>query len=234
MSNEWEKLKEIIITRKITRESMDKFLKKHATKTKTLDVGCGNSRYSRYFPNNVGFDIMKSRNVDVVGDVHSLSFKNDSFDVVLATEVLEHLIEPQQAINEMKRVLKDRGKLILTTRFIFPLHDTPHDYYRYTKYGLKYLLREWEITEMEEETDTIECIAVLIQRIAFQCNILYFKPFKPIFHLAAHFIKHFGFIITKEYGVVHKNIPEKNIMTSGYYVVAIKINGDAHTNKKNN
>lgn len=232
MSNEWEKLKEIVISRKITRERMDKFLKRHSARTKTLDVGCGNSRYSRYFPNNIGFDIIESRKVDVVGDVHSLPFKNDSFDAVLATEVLEHLIEPQHAINEMKRVLKGGGKLILTTRFIFPLHDTPHDYYRYTKYGLKYLLRDWEIIEMEEETDTIGCIAVLIQRIAFQCNILYFKPFKALFHLVAHLIKHFGFIITKEYGVVYKNIPEKNIMTSGYYVVAIKTNGVTDTNKK--
>ena len=54
---------------------------------------------------------MKSRKVDVVGDAHSLPFKNDSFDVVLATEVLEHLKEPQRALNEMKRVLKDGGKL---------------------------------------------------------------------------------------------------------------------------
>jgi len=205
---------------------MDKFLKNHTTKTKTLDVGCGNSRYSRYFPETVGFDITKSQNVDVVGDADLLPFKDKTFGVVLATELLEHLKEPQRALNEMKRVLWEGGKLILTTRFIFPLHDTPHDYYRYTKYGLKYLLREWGILEIKEETDTLGCIAVLIQRIAFQCDILYFKPFKNLFHIISHIIKHFGFIITKEYGVVHKNILEKNIMTSGYYVVAVKGRGD--------
>lgn len=122
----------------------------------------------------------------------------------------------------MRRVVKKRGKLILSTRFLFPLHDTPSDYFRYTKYGLRYLLRDWDVVQITEETNTIETLAVLLQRIAFQCDILHFKPLKGLFHLIAHLSKHLGFIITREYGVYYENVPEQKVMTSGYYVVAAK------------
>lgn len=167
-----------MLAEKITREKLDYFIRKYATKKKTLDIGCGNSPYSKYFPKRVGVDIEKSKNADILGDAHALPFKDKTFNFVLATELLEHTKDPQKVINEIWRVLKPNGKLILTTRFIFPLHDTPNDYYRYTKYGLKQLLREWYISEIKEETDTIGTIAVLFQRIAIQCNILHFRPLK--------------------------------------------------------
>lgn len=210
-----------MLTRKITRGRLNEFLNIHATDKKTLDIGCGGSPYAGYFPNRVAIDISKSRSTELLADAHSLPFRDASFDVILCTEVLEHLKEPQRAIEEMERVLIDGGKLILTTRFIFPLHDTPDDYYRFTKYGLRYLLRNWKITEMREETDTVGSIAVLLQRMGFQC-VFRFKLFNYIFHALAHLLKHLNFIIKKEYGVFYEKVPESNIMTSGYYVIAEK------------
>ena len=209
-----------LLTKKITRENLDCFIKKHTTNKKTLDLGCGTSPYSKYFPNRVGMDLKKSQDINLVGDAHRLPFKEEIFDIVLATEVLEHLKNPQIAINEMGRVLKHNGKLIITTRFIFPLHDTPNDYYRYTKYGLKHLLRKWNVVEIKEETDTMGAVSVLFQRIAIQCDILHFKLMNFFFHIIAQLMKHFSFIIKGEYGA--KNLPESNIMTSGYYVIAFK------------
>jgi len=217
------------VTRKITRDNLDSFLKNHVTNDKTLDIGSGSSLHADYFPNSLGLDIARSRNPDIIGDAHSLPFRDGSFDCILCTEVLEHLREPQKAINEMRRVLRDGGKLILTTRFIFPLHDTPDDFYRFTKYGLRYLLRDWDIIEIREETDTIGSIAVLIQRMALQCR--FFLPRSDLFlHVIAHITKRFGFIIKKEYGVFYEHIPEEKIMTSGYYVVALKT-GEADQGK---
>ena len=128
-----------IFARKISRERLEPFIRKNLTDEKTLDLGCGNSPYSKYFPNRIGCDIERSKNVDIVGDAHELPIKDNVFHSVLATEVLEHVKNPQKVIDEVRRVLKPNGKLILTTRFIFPLHDTPNGYYRYTKYGLGYL-----------------------------------------------------------------------------------------------
>lgn len=215
-------LLKIGLTSKITRPRMEKFIKVHQDHGLTLDIGCGYAAYQKYFPNRVGFDIQPGLKVDVVGDAHNLPFEDEKFDNILCTEVLEHLHSPEVAISEMRRVLKRGGKLILTTRFIFPLHDVPNDYYRFTKYGLRHLLREWEILELKEETNTIGGIAVLLQRIGYQCEVLHLKPFKIFFFVLSKLILPFSFIITKEFGDISKKHSEKNIITSGYYIVCKK------------
>jgi len=215
-------LEKIGLTSKITRQELEKFVKAQRDFGLTLDIGCGHAFYREYFPNRIGFDIQPGPRVDVVGDAHKLPFEDEKFDNILCTEVLEHLHSPHIAISEMRRVLKKRGKLILTTRFIFPLHDIPHDYYRFTKYGLKYLFQDWEILELKEETTTLVSIAVLLQRIGYQCEILNFKPLKLLLFILAKLIQPFSFIISKEFGDISKKTQEKNIMTSGYYLVCKK------------
>ena len=216
-------LKKIGLTSKITRQKLELFIQKHKSNGLTLDIGCSNSPYVKYFPNLIGLDIQNGPKVDVVADVHKLPFEDEKFDNILCTEVLEHLHSPHLAISEMKRVLKPGGKLILSTRFIFPLHDVPNDYYRYTKYGLRYLLKDWQIIELKEEANTLTTLAVLFQRIGYQCEILGFRPLKLLFFLNAKIISWFSFIITKEYGDIRKEQLETNIITSGYYLVARKI-----------
>lgn len=128
-------------TKRETRKSIQKFLEGYSSKLKTLDVGCGKRWYASLFPNSVGFDIKPGRYVQIVGDVHKMPFKDGEFNIVLATEVLEHCKDPLTALKEMNRVLKDKGRLLLTTRFVFPYHDPP-DYFRFTKDGLHHLLVE--------------------------------------------------------------------------------------------
>jgi hypothetical protein len=55
---------------------------------------------------------------------------------------MEHLSEPLLFLKECRRVLCKNGNVILSTPFIWGIHEAPHDYYRYTEYGLKYLLNE--------------------------------------------------------------------------------------------
>ncbi|MBU1255488.1 class I SAM-dependent methyltransferase [Patescibacteria group bacterium] len=216
-------LKKIGLTSKITRQKLELFIQKYKSDGLTLDIGCSNSPYIKYFPNRVGLDIQDGPNVDIVADIHKLPFEDEKFDNILCTEVLEHLHSPHIAIAEMKRVLKPGGKLILSTRFIFPLHEVPNDYYRYTKYGLKYLFKDWQIIELKEEANTLTTLAVLLQRIGYQCEILGFRPFKILFFIKAKIISWFSFLITKEYGDIRKKQPETNIMASGYYLVSQKI-----------
>lgn len=209
----------------MTRERLDPFIAAQASSVRTLDIGCSNSPYADLFPNRVGFDIEAGEGVDVIGDAHSLPFKDGEFEQVLCTEVLEHLHTPQKAIDEISRVLKPGGKLILTTRFLFPLHDVPGDYFRYTKYGLLHLFREWEILMLEEETTTMGTFSILLQRIAFQSEVRGGKFTKMILLVLARLVYTAQWLIKKEYGTHNRSVlrEEKSIMTSGYYFVGRKL-----------
>ncbi|MBU3926059.1 class I SAM-dependent methyltransferase [Patescibacteria group bacterium] len=208
---------------KMGRKDFDIYLEKYSSSEKTLDIGCGGSPYKKFFPNRTAVDIINHKDVDVVADVHNLSmFKDAEFENVLCTEALEHFYNPFLAISEIKRVLKKNGILILTTRFIFPLHEVPNDYFRFTEYGLKYLLKDFEIMELKNDGNTIETLGILFQRIGYQCDTLWLKPFKVFWFITAKLINIFSFVLTKQYGEINqKNIIE-NIMTSGYYIVAKK------------
>ena len=152
---------------KLTRITLDRFIAAHATRGRTLDVGAQAGPYAVHFPNRVALDLRRGPGVQLVGDAQLLGIGAATFDVVLCTEVLEHLPEPQKAIDEFERVLKPGGTLLLTTRFIFPIHDAPHDYFRYTKYGLRHLLRRFDDLRIDEETDAVGTLAVLVQRRIF-------------------------------------------------------------------
>lgn len=208
---------------KISRRHMTPFIKSHASPLRTLEIGAS-GYYAEYFPNKVGLDIRPGPFVDVVGDAHELPFPDQSFERILCTEVLEHVHTPQKAIDEMYRVLKPVGELILTTRFIAPIHDSPGDYFRFTKYGLAHLLRKWEIVSIKEETTTAETFGHLLQRIAYQSDLRGGVVTKALLLLLAHCTAPLSWLIKREYG--RKNdlgvYPEPAIMTAGYYVHARK------------
>lgn len=112
-----------------------------------LDVGCGRRPHAAvlapYIASYIGLEFDQVRYVttppDCWGSALDLPFCNDSFDTVLAAQVLEHLPEPAQALAEMGRVLKPGGYLILSAPHIWGVHESPHDYFRFTGYGLQHL-----------------------------------------------------------------------------------------------
>lgn len=203
---------------KLTRITLDRFVAAHATARRTLDLGAQNGPYAALFPQRVGLDIRSGRGVRIIGDAQALGIADASFPVVLCTEVLEHLPEPQRAIDEIYRVLEPGGTLLLTTRFLFPIHDAPHDYFRFTKYGLRHLLRRFESVDVHEETDAVGTVAVLLQRLGMQAQTLGGAPFRAIWLVAAQAVRPFSFLISREYGDSRRLQPETGIMTSGYHV----------------
>ena len=133
---------------------------------------------------------------------------------------MEHLHTPEVAIKEIARVLAPGGRLILTTRFVYPLHDIPHDYFRYTKYGLRHLFKDWKIKELTEDTDTFSTVAVLLQRIGFQTKLRGGKFSKAIIYSLAWILERMKWLVVEEYGDIKKQTSEKNIMSAGYMLVA--------------
>jgi SAM-dependent methyltransferase len=210
------------LSAKLTRVTLDRFIQAHASAGRTLDIGAQNGPYAACFPNRVALDIKPGAGVQVLGDAQALGLAANVFDVVLCTEVLEHLPEPQQAIDEMHRVLKPGGTLLLTTRFLFPIHDAPHDYFRFTKYGLRHLLRRFDVLELQEEADSVGTLAVLMQRLGMQAETLRATPLRAGWLIAAQVMRPFSFLITREFGDSRRQSPETGIMTSGYHVCCRK------------
>jgi len=207
---------------KITRGHLEEFLKEYASDKRTLDIGSGGSSYARYFPNRLTVDIDPARNPEIVADAHALPFADGEFETVLCTEVLEHVKNPFQVVSELRRVLKPGGMLVLSTRFVYPLHDVPHDYFRYTKYGMQELFKEWSIIELRAETKTFSAIAALLQRICFQSNLRFNKVTKFFLFLLSAILNQMNFLIVEEYGDIKKETRDKEIMTTGYYLAAKK------------
>lgn len=207
---------------KITRRSLEKFLKKYATDKKILDIGSGGSSYERFFPNKLSVDIDPERKPDIVADAQNLPFQNEEFDFVLCTEMLEHTEDPFVVEKELKRVLKVGGTLLLTTRFVYPLHDTPHDYWRFTKYGLLKIFKEWELVEIVAETPSFSAIAALLQRIQFQSILKANKLSKLVLLFFVVFFDNLNWLLKEEYGDIKRKNKEHNIMSTGYYIVVKK------------
>ena len=210
--------------KKIARGKLNAFLQKWATKERVLDIGSGGSTYSTYFPNRLTVDYDSERKPDVVADILDMPFKDGEFNFILCTEVLEHVTDPAQAIAELYRVLSDDGILLLTTRFVYPIHDAPNDYWRFTKFGLQHLFKGWGKVDIEADTENFETFAVLLQRMAFQTKLRFNKISKLFLFCVAKIMPFFNKCIIEEYGDIKKSRIETGIFASGYCVVASKTN----------
>src|SRR5262249_4506473 len=78
--------------------------------------------------------------LDVLSFAAPLPFRDDSFDAILCTSVLEHVDNAEQAVSEIARVMKPGGRLLITVPFFYPEHDAPYDFWRTTHHGLRSLL----------------------------------------------------------------------------------------------
>ena len=110
-----------------------------------LDVGAGSyDRYSHYFKatDYVRLDIEQRAHVDLVGTAEAIPAPDASFDGIVCTQVLGDIFDVRVAVGEFRRVLKSGGRVILSESLMDPLHDLPHDYWRFTSYGLEKLFTE--------------------------------------------------------------------------------------------
>jgi SAM-dependent methyltransferase len=140
----------------------DRQLKRFASKYLTgrlIDIGCGTKPYkdllTPYITKHIGIDhkdtLHDTSNIDRFGTAYELPAEDNEFDCALCTAVLEHLEEPELALKECYRVLKQGGVAIYSVPFIWHLHEEPRDFYRFSKYGLKYLFEKtgFEIIEIK-------------------------------------------------------------------------------------
>jgi SAM-dependent methyltransferase len=115
---------------------------------RVLDAGAGESLHAKYFRNNryvavdlaVGDAAWDYRKLDAIADLTALPFPDRCFDACINIVTLEHVREPACALREIGRTLAPGGRLLLVVPQEWEVHQSPHDYFRFTRHGVAYLL----------------------------------------------------------------------------------------------
>jgi SAM-dependent methyltransferase len=139
-----------------------------------LDVGAGDAPYRELFSHAVytTVDWEHSQHEgalesDIVASAEALPIEDESCDAVLLTQVLEHVSDPLRVLGETRRVLRPGGRLYLTAPLVWELHEQPHDYYRYTADGLRYLAESagFERVRVRGRNDCFTTLAQLLRNV---------------------------------------------------------------------
>ena len=206
----------------LVRRNLYNFIKHNSESFdgKILDFGCGKKPYRELFKNSAEYigldfetkDFEFERNADYYYDGKTFPFKDSEFDNVVSFQVLEHIPNPERILFEINRVLKENGKLLLTYDFAFPEHFEPYDYYRFTQFKIKELLKDtgFEVLSITPSTSTFE-------NICLQLNYYLSKHCK--FHLLRFFS---NFFINLFSIILIKILPKDYSFPEGYMVIAIK------------
>jgi SAM-dependent methyltransferase len=124
-----------------------------------LDAGAGEGQYQHHFAAQrytgvdlaVGDATWNYAKLDVIADLTALPFRERSFDAAIHIVTIEHLPEPALALDEIAHTLRPGGAILIAAPHEWEVHQAPHDYFRYTRYGLAYLLQRAGFERIEIE-----------------------------------------------------------------------------------
>ena len=135
---------------------------------KLLDFGCGSKPYRNLIDveDYIGLDIENSSHnhenekIDVYYDGLTIPFPDNTFDSYFSSQVLEHVPNSTGILQEVYRVMKHGGHLLVTVPFVWDEHETPYDFNRWTSFGIKELFSQnnFEIIKLEKSSNYIETI----------------------------------------------------------------------------
>ena len=143
----------------VTREHINNFIIKTANNLaanngRLLEIGPQDrSMIKKHFTNFEidTFDIVDTYNPTYVGDItkHNTFIPDSAYDCVVCMEVLEHTINPFDAVKELRRILTDGGYLLISAPLNFRIHGPSPDCWRFTEHGWNVLLRDFNIIEID-------------------------------------------------------------------------------------
>jgi SAM-dependent methyltransferase len=133
-----------------SREYLEKWIREAAASVPpgslVLDAGAGESPYAGWFASHryesadfAQVDKAYSQSLTYMCDLRELPVEDGRFDLIIMTQVLEHLPEPGPVLTELRRVLKPGADVWFSTPLFYAEHEQPYDYFRYTQFGLRHL-----------------------------------------------------------------------------------------------
>jgi len=135
---------------------------------RVLDVGCGPKPYYPFFEpyaaEYVGVDVANPA-AELEGTVEELPVEDGSFDVVLCTQVLEHVSDPARAVAELARAVAPGGRVLASTHGVQVYHPSPEDLWRWTHAGLERLFTtngNWESVTVTPASGTTACVGMVV------------------------------------------------------------------------
>ncbi len=170
-----------------------------------LDAGAGEAHHRKCFTRGTYFALDSGAGdpswdygrLDICGDLEDIPLRAMSVDTILCMVVLEHTRRPRHVIEEFARVLKPGGRLYMVVPFLWEEHQTPHDYFRFTRHGVELLFEELPV-----RIDLLRPVGGFFWLAARRCiNLLgffqggwrwlLFVPLAPFFGLLFPVVLHF-------------------------------------------
>lgn len=157
------------------KNAFDTYIKENDS---VFDIGCGNKpfeKYIRFLTKNgkyQGCDAVQSseQKVDIICEATNIPEQSGKYDIVICTQVIEHVFDHAKLLSEAYRLLKPGGHIILSGPFIWMLHEEPYDFFRFTKYGFAKLFENAGFIIKEEKANGGKFAALGQLIIHILCN----------------------------------------------------------------
>jgi len=151
----------------LTRRELSRFLSRHTSQLQgnVLDFGCGTAPYRALLTaanHYIGleYDTPENRNskkADIFYDGVTIPLPDASVNAILSTQTLEHIPNPKDIIAEWARVLKPDGLLLCTVPFMWPEHEMPYDFHRYSTNGIRQIIESCGFQIISQERLLCDC-----------------------------------------------------------------------------
>lgn len=168
----------------------------------------------------VGIDLVKGNGVDLVCNVYDIvkKFGKNSFDYIIATEIIEHTLNWQKVIQNINEVLKINGKLLITTRSKgCKYHGYPFDYWRYEIEDFNQIFNNYKILKLKKDPSKIKGIFFIAKKMHNQPinlqNIKLYSIIKNKKINKINILDHYIFLLYYNFRHLIKKILPKSIKT---------------------
>jgi len=185
----------------------------------TLDVGGGRKRGNFKEPSDATWVVLDSdrkHRPHICADAQKIPLKAEAVDCVKCTELLEHVAYPNKVIEEISRILKPGGTLVLSIPFNSRIHADPHDFQRFTDHKLRSLLEDsFRILELKKQGLYFTVLADMIKQ-----GILHSRRVKQFF--LRWFFPILDLMVKLDNSPSVRDSELLSAFTTGFFVVAVR------------